>query len=94
MAYLSEQDRGRIWRGFMRRASRFREAIAVSKPELLAAVEATDVWIDDNQSSYNAALPLAARTGLTVEQKTLLFCVVALARVGIGLLRRILGEVD
>ena len=94
MAYLSEEDRRRIWRGLMRHVSNLRELVAVSKPELLAAVEATDSWIEDNQGAYNSALPVAARTGLTAEQKTLLFCAVALMRVDVRFLRQILGEVD
>jgi hypothetical protein len=78
----------------MRWWSDLREPLAVSKWDLLAAVEATDDWIDDNQAAYNAALPEAARTALTAGQKTLLFCAVALARVSIALLRRMFGEVD
>lgn len=57
------------------------------------AVDATDTWIDDNQASYNSALPEAARTALTQSQKTLLFCSVAMARVSIDFLRRVFGEV-
>lgn len=94
MAELSTEDRERIWRGLMRYWSNLREEVAVSKPELLAAVVATDTWIDDEQASYNAALPLAARENLTSVQKTLLFVAVALMRVSPGivvLLQRALG---
>ena len=97
MAILSEADRARIWRGLQRYWSRHFEAVAITKPELLAAVQATDTWIDNNQASFNAALPIAARTGLTATQKTLLFCAVALMRVDPGMagwLRQALGEVD
>lgn len=94
MAISSSTDRARVWRGLMRWWSQFRTPIAIISPDLLAAVEATDTWIDDNQSSYNSALPSAAQSGLTADQKTLLFCCVALARVNIGILRRVLGEVD
>ena len=78
----------------MRWWSRYRTAININKDELLDAVNATDVWIDENQASFNQALPLAARDNLTLEQKTFLFCVVALARSSVTLLRSILGEVD
>ena len=93
MAELSTEDRLRIWRGLMRYWSQLREAVALDKDELAAAVAATDTWIDENTASYNAALPVAARTGLTATQKTVLFCVVALARVSIAALRRLVGEV-
>jgi len=94
MAQLSSGDRARIWRGLQRYWSNLREGVAVDKADLLAAVVATDTWIDDNAASYNAALPEAARTNLTASQKTLLFCAVALCRVDPGLaalLRRALG---
>lgn len=94
MPELSDTDRMRIWRGLMRWWSNLRESLALTKPELRAAIDATDTWIDDNQAGYNAALPSAARTNLTLAQKTLLFCAVALARVSIGVLRHLLGEVD
>lgn len=94
MAELSSEDRARVWRGFMRYLSNLREPIALSKSELLAAVDATDTWINNNQASFNSALPSAAQSGLTTTQKTLLFCAVALTRVSIALLRRVFGEVD
>lgn len=55
----------------------------LTKAELRAAIDATDQWIDDNQTSYNNALPLPARTELTLAQKTLLFCFVAMRRAGL-----------
>jgi len=98
MATLSIENRQRIWRGLMRYWSNLRESLGLSKSDLWAAVVATDQWIDDNATSYNTELPEAARTALTVDQKTLLFCCVAAMRAGGGLanlLRRVLGvEVD
>ena len=94
MAELSTEDRLRIWRGLMRYWSNTREAVALTKVELQAAVVATDEWIDENAASYVSSLPAAAQSGLTTAQKTLLFCVVALARVSIAFLRRVIGEVD
>lgn len=95
MAELSNEDRQRILRGLMRYWSNLREQIVdVSKGDLLAAVVATDTWIDDNQASYNAALPSAAQSNLTAVQKTLLFCCVAAMRVAptvATLLSRLLG---
>lgn len=92
---LGETDRMRVWRGLMRWWSNLWETLgALSKQDLRDAVNATDTWIDDNQVAYNAALPVAARTALTLAQKTLLFCAVALARVDVPILRRVFGEVD
>lgn len=55
----------------------------VTKADLRAAVNATDDWIEANQTSFNQALPVAARTGLSAAQKTMLFCWVAMRRQGI-----------
>lgn len=95
MAELSSTDRQRIRRGLARYWSRLRDGPGgLTKAQLRAAVDATDTWIDSNQAAYNAALPLAAQSGLTAGQKILLFCAVALMRVdpGLGaLLKRALG---
>jgi len=64
------------------------------KGDIKSAVDATDAWIEANQANYNAALPDAFRNNATQQQKTLLFCAVALARVSIDFLKRIFGEVD
>lgn len=94
MAQLSTADRQRVWRGFMRYISMLHEPIGIDKIELQAAINATDTWIDNNQSSFNSALPVASQSGMTASQKTLLFCGVALARVGLSVLRRVFGRVD
>ena len=93
MAELSRQNRQRIRRGLMRYWSNLRESFELSAV-LLTAVVATDEWIDANQGSFNSALPAEAQSGMTAAQKTFMFCCVALARVSIKLLRRVLGEVD
>ena len=99
MAELTTVDRRRIWRGLMRYWSNVRETLgAFSKSDLLEAVNDTDAWIDDNQVSYNSALPNPFKTQATEAQKTLLFCATTLMRSNPGiaaLLRRALGvEVD
>jgi len=78
----------------MRYWSSIWEGVAVDKSELLAAVVATDTWIDNNQAGYNTALPSAFRDNATAAQKTLLFCAVAAARVSIAFARKLFGEVD
>lgn len=92
---LSAQDRQRVTNGLMRWWSKERELVAgCTSADLANAVNATDDYIDTIQTAYNLALPVVARNNLTVAQKTLLFCAVALARVSISFLRRVLGEVD
>ena len=95
MATLSETDRQKIWRGLMRYwSSIFESTSGFDKDDLQDAVDATDNWIDSNQASFNNALPNPAKSNLTQAQKTLLFCIVALARVSIDFLRKVLCEVE
>ncbi len=69
MAVLSDTDRVAEWAGFMSDISLRREPIGLTKPDLRAAVDAIDDWVDDNAAAFNQALPVAARTALTVAQK-------------------------
>jgi len=94
MAVLSVADRARVHRGLMRWWSNLQEAQPWSKADLLAAVNATDAWIDSNQTSFNNTLPNPFKTNATLAQKTLLFCCVATARVSLAWLRALLGEID
>jgi hypothetical protein len=61
-----------------------RDSIAVSKPDLDAAITAVDNWIESNSASFNSALPLPARTALTARQKLELFYFVARKRFEVG----------
>ena len=95
MAELTTEDRQRVWRGLVRYWSNLRETLgAFSKADLLAAVNDTDAWIEDNQVSFNAALPNPFKAQATLTQKTLLFCCVAAMRVSPAFARLLLGEVD
>jgi hypothetical protein len=94
MAVLPDVDRQRISTGLQRYWSGLREGMPLNKVNLLAAVAATDAWVEANAAAYNAALPAAARNGLTATQKTLLFCVVAAYRQSKAFAVRLLGEVD
>lgn len=100
MAVLSETDRQRVWRGLMRWWAKGREAVAFSKTELKAAIDATDDWQDGNAAAsstgtgFNSALPVAFRTSATLAQKTLTFCAVAAMRVSVAFARAIFGELD
>jgi hypothetical protein len=80
MAVLDATNRARTAAQWMR--DNTAALSGVTKVDLRAAVDACDQWIDDNQAAFNAALPAAARNGLTLTQKTLLFCYVAMRRAG------------
>ena len=56
-------------RDFASELSGSRTPCSKSKPDLQAAVDAVDGWLDANAASLNAAIPVAARTTLTVKQK-------------------------
>lgn len=83
MAALSDADRVEITAKLQRLANWAAIACGITKAELKAAVDATDDWIDTNQTSFNNALPTAAKNNLNLTQKTLLFCYVAMKRAGI-----------
>jgi hypothetical protein len=55
---------------------------AVTKAEILAAVAATDAWIDANTASFVAALPENVASGTTGPQKTWIFTYVLMRRIG------------
>lgn len=69
MAILSDADRRDLWAQYMRDISDLREPCAINKTDLRAALDAMDQWVSDNQASFNAAIPLPARTALTSSQK-------------------------
>ena len=82
MALLDATNRFRTCAQLMR--GRVLGAVTgLTKADLQAAVDATDTWIENNQSSYNVAIPQPARNNLTLTQKTLIFCYVAMRRAGI-----------
>lgn len=83
MAALPDADRIEITAKLQRLAQWLNISCSITKADLKAAVDATDDWIDSNQNSFNNALPTAAKNGLNLTQKTLLFCYVAMKRAGI-----------
>lgn len=70
MAVLLDADRETIWSRLMSDSSSRREAVGVNKADLRAAVDAVDNWVDASVMSFNAAIPLPARTALTPKQKS------------------------
>lgn len=77
---LNAQDRFRTLAQFMRTLDL--TLAGLTKPDLVAAIAATDDWIETNQSSFNTALPVPFRTTANLQFKTLLFCYVAMRRAG------------
>lgn len=80
MAVLSSEQRAKIRSRMAQRLSAANEACGLTRADFLAAVNATDQWIDDNAATYNSAIPQPARGVLTAAQKAELFSIVALAR--------------
>lgn len=80
MPVLADSDRVVVIRRIMERLSKSRHAMALTKPELRAAVNAIDQWLDGNAASFNVALPQPARTVLTPMQKAELLAAVALRK--------------
>lgn len=69
MAVLPDGDRRGVWATILQDLSAAREGVAITKDQLRAAVDAADTWADSNAASFNSALPVAARNGLTAQQK-------------------------
>lgn len=74
MAVMTAADREKARRAFIEEICNAREPLtALLKTDIIAAVNATDQWISDNQASFNQALPVASRNNLTAAQKARLF---------------------
>lgn len=82
MAVLSDADRKKIW-GHLMRAFADKCPPDVLKTALRTAVNETDTWIDNNTTAYNNSLSDPYKTSATAQQKTILFCLVAMRRAGI-----------
>lgn len=89
MAVLSDPDRSQVWAQAMRERANFGGIPGITKQDLRAAVNAIDDWIESAQGAaapatgFNAALPVAFRNAATLQQKTALFCFVAMRRAGL-----------
>lgn len=75
MALLTDAERREAWAELMQELSANPDSspAQVLKPDLRAAIDATDTWIDGNTASFNSALPLPFRTAANVRQKVRLF---------------------
>ena len=77
MAVLQDADRAELHAEVMRGLV---PVTGITKPELRAAVNAIDQWINDNAAAFNSAIPQPARSALTSAQKARLLALVALKR--------------
>lgn len=77
MAVLANSDRVEAWALYMREQL---GAVAVTKQDLRAAVDALDDFMDTNAGAINAAIPQPARGGLTISQKAILLMYVVKQR--------------
>lgn len=85
MTVLTTQQRLEVWALLMRRAGG--APGNVTKPDLLAAVNAADDWVEANATasngvSYNAALPQPYRGAASPVHKARLLAAIALKRSG------------
>lgn len=87
MTLLDDTNRARTWAQYLR--SSLGSPSGVTKADVRAAVDATDVWIESAQAAaapstgFNSALPQPFRGAASSDQKTLLFCYVAMRRAGL-----------
>jgi hypothetical protein len=87
VALLDETNRVRTWAHYLRNLTG--PISGVTKADVRAAVDATDAWIESSQGAtapatgYNSALPQPFRGAASLDQKTALFCYVAMRRAGL-----------
>lgn len=84
MAVLDDLDRADVWADFMRRMCSCQRDGPMTKADFRAAVDAMDVYVNNNAAAINNAFPVAARTALTNVEKIGVFAYVALKRYGKG----------
>lgn len=84
MATMSSQDQAAAQKALTGEVCDAREPIAITRPQLAAAVAAVDQWVSDNTASFNSALPAAARSSLTASQKARLLLAVVRQRFVVG----------
>ena len=82
MTVLSNADRATVHAEFQRQRENI-QGLPITKAELRAAVDAVDDWVEANTAAFNAAIPVPARTAMSLKQKTLLLNYVIFKRAGL-----------
>lgn len=77
---LTSEQKQKLRAEFGRDLSSRWEQIPLTKPEIAAAIDAINDWVDRNMASFNNGLPEPAKTELTGRQKLQLFLAVIKAR--------------
>jgi hypothetical protein len=82
MAVLSAGDRA-IVEVLVNRDASVIQGVGITKPELRAAIDAIDDWVETNAGVFNTAVPQPARSALTARQKAALLMYVVEKRFGV-----------
>lgn len=77
MAVLNTNQRAEAFAQLMRSLP---GTVGITKPDLRAALDAVDDWLDANAASLNSAIPQPARANLTPSQKAHILAFVATHR--------------
>ena len=80
MAVLSDEDRAKVTAALEKLWSSRRDSIGISHQDLRAAVDAQDVWLNDNAASANQAVPEPAKSTLGTQLKAELFVAIVRER--------------
>ncbi len=81
---MIEQQRIEVMREWAKREFvEKRMTATLNTNDIKPAIDATDIWIENNQASFNAVLPEPFKSTATAEQKTLMFVYVAMKRSGL-----------
>ncbi len=84
MAVLTAEEKRIVAQKFVRRAYKTLDKTAdLTADDVLAAIQPTEDWIINNQASYNTDLPTTFKNTATLQEKTLLFCYVAMKQAGL-----------
>lgn len=85
MAIMTDNDRIAAWAEYVQNlAAEMDMSTGALLTEVRGAIDAADQWVDDNQVSFNNALPEPFRTWATSRQKAQLLMLVVLRRFNTG----------
>lgn len=84
MAVLSQGERDTVQSSYCAAVSARWDVFNLSAADMAATVAAVDSWVNDNQASYNSALPAAAQSGLSATQKAEILLYVVRRRYEVG----------
>lgn len=81
---LTETDRNAIGKRWIVEAlQKAKKTAAIDVPNINAAADAANAWVDLNQANFVASIPEPFASNTTAQEKTLLFAFVILRRAGL-----------